>query len=94
MTDNIVEIIKALAQGDATLGLITLLLFMVAGLTFAVVKLWKHNQEQHANFRAVTKEYSDNILQVMNESHQRQKITEEAMKDVQLVLMEMKGKIG
>lgn len=91
--ESFVKLVPTVLSGDPVTNLILVLLLVIAGLTVAVIKLWKQNNTKDSHIRAVTVEYINRLDGMMNQYLRQQDITSDALKNVQLVLAEMKGKL-
>ena len=87
------NVLTALLNGDGTIAVVLILLVVIAGLIIAIIKLWKDNRDKHKSFSDIASEYTDNLVEMLKESHKHQEITHDALRKIELVLTEMKGKL-
>jgi len=91
--DQFINFATAILSGDATTALIVVLLLVIGGLVYALLKLWKHSNSLTVHLRDVTQDYIGRIDSIMNNQQQSQSAMLDAMRDIRIVLAELKGKL-
>ena len=86
-------LIAAITSDPATGGIFAVLILGIIGMAYISLRLLNHAKAvQSAHDKMVT-EYTDNLLEVINKSHERDQITTQALTDIRLVLAQMQGRM-
>lgn len=92
--ENFIKLANALLAGDTTAALIVVLLVGIGGLVYAIVKIWKHSNGQADHIRSITQDYINRIDSIMDTQQKNQSVTLDALRDIRVVLAELKGKLN
>jgi len=91
--ETILKFFLVIIDGNPTITLIGILFLVISGLIFAIKKLWDKNKFYETHALQLTSEYVERLDNMVKEYLRQQEITADALKNVQLVLAEIKGKI-
>ena len=78
------KLVEALINGDGTLAVIIVLLAVIAGLVFAVIKLWRDNKDKQSNYADIATEYTNNLVTIIKGSNAHHKITADALQKIEV----------
>ena len=87
-------IIAVLITDPATGGIFAVLILGIVGMGYFGFRTQKQNVDQSKNHDKMVEEYTKNLIEVINKSHERDKITTKALQDIRLVLAEMQGRLN
>jgi len=86
-------LISAITADPADGGIFAVLILGIIGMAFMSIRLLNHVKAITTAHDKMVSEYTDNLLEVVKNSHERDQITTQALTDIKLVLAQMQGKL-